>query len=263
VYKNSIEWQEWLENNQHKLIFYSYRGGAGGEFIGNHVGSNEYFYNSDLLKSFKNDEVVSNESLLGNPSTANFKDIMLCEFFFLESSYGDRKLNSIEDLGDAMNKYWISNYYSISHHYQEEFSKQDKPYFIPIHRVFDWIPKLLPKAKIIIQVPEDWVYYINLLGKCKISSAWHKFLEIGPKERNYIKLLKENYPEWCSEKSLYSFEEMFSGEWVEKEFGINGESFSKAYHEWDKKNIEYLKILGQEDFMERPKKNLPTYVQST
>ena len=48
---------------------------------------------------------------------------------------------------------------------------------------------------------------------------------------------------------------MFTGEWIEKEFGFSGESFSLAYHEWDKKNIEYLNKLGITD-IKRPKINL-------
>ena len=55
---------------------------------------------------------------------------------------------------------------------------------------------------------------------------------------------------------------MFTGEWIEKEFGFSGESFSLAYHEWDKKNIEYLNKLGITD-IKRPKINLPRYVQTT
>ena len=88
-------------------------------------------------------------------------------------------------------------------------------------------------------------------------------LEIGERTGNYIKLIKENYPEYNYKKlKLYSFEDMFTGEWIEKEFGFSGESFSLAYHEWDKKNIEYLNKLGITD-IKRPKINLPRYVQTT
>jgi hypothetical protein len=244
--KNALEWQYWIKKNQHKFVFYGYRGGAGGEYVCNHISQNDYFFNSKI------------ENYDNRDNTSLFEDELMLGFFFDMCYEKNPNFGTIEKLTSALVKYWGLN----PCHYQDIFETQDKPYLMCIHHVWDWIPKLFPDAKIIVQVPEDWVYYIKLLGEYKIKK-FRNMLEIGERTGNYIKLIKENYPEYNYKKlKLYSFEDMFTGEWIEKEFGFSGESFSLAYHEWDKKNIEYLNKLGITD-IKRPKINLPRYVQTT
>ena len=58
------------------------------------------------------------------------------------------------------------------------------------------------------------------------------------------------HPQWREifDPTLLKFEDLFSGEWVEKAFGIDRVGYEKAFNTWHKKNIKLLEDYGIMDF---------------
>jgi len=60
----------------------------------------------------------------------------------------------------------------------------------------------------------------------------------------------ERHPQWKElfDPTILMFEDLFSGEWVEKAFGIDRVGYEKAFNTWHKKNIKLLEDYGIMDF---------------
>jgi hypothetical protein len=60
----------------------------------------------------------------------------------------------------------------------------------------------------------------------------------------------ERHPQWKEEfdPTILMFEDLFSGEWVEKAFGIDRVGYEKAINNWHKKNVKLLEDYGIMDY---------------
>ena len=58
------------------------------------------------------------------------------------------------------------------------------------------------------------------------------------------------HPQWKEvfDPTILKFEDMFSGEWVEKAFGIDRVGYEKAFDTWHKSNVKLLEKYGITDF---------------
>jgi len=257
--KEETKLATWLENNQHKFIFYTYWGGTGGEYVCNYLTEHLDLYNTKALTF---DNVYNNSEDLDKFNSAvtnryNFTDPLLCDSLAnefqtseeeeLNKTPFDLKTDTWLELATLITRYADRDGKVLDKDILEDFNNQDKKYLIRIHRILPYM-ELFNKSKIYLVKAGKWHGYTSLLAKTKLSSSnLIDILACTADEINHdIHYIKAHHQDWIDHYNidLISFEDVFTGKWASKEFKLDKKKFNKAMIKWDKRNTKYLKEKG-------------------
>ena len=168
----------WLENNQHKFIFYSYAGGTGGEFVCSYLADNLDLYNntaSEFNTPYKKREI---DDLWDSKTTNryNFLDPLLYNSLangfrkgedLVQDIEPDTSGESFDDLAKMILTYIKrEGYETLDSKLLEDFNNQDKKYLIRLHRILPYM-KLFNKSKVYVVKADKWHQYTSLLVEVK------------------------------------------------------------------------------------------------
>ena len=176
-----------MRDNKHKFVFFSYKGGMGGETICNYLTQEtDYFYN----KNFGSSDYT--EVGAENSNRSLFTDWLFGDFFMNESLMSS--YNSVDNdchNGSKLTEHdtihtwedWYDKFCEItsssSGHFHpsvlddsmdeviDKFTRQDKPYLIRQHSITP-LMKLFEGTIIIDIAPNEWEKYCTTLSEAKV-----------------------------------------------------------------------------------------------
>ena len=258
--KEETKLATWLENNHHKFIFYTYWGGTGGEYVCNYLTKH---LDLDLYnaKALTFDNAYNNSEDLDKFNSAvtnryNFTDPLLCDSLAnefqtseeeeLNKTPFDLKTDTWLELATLITRYADRDGKVLDNDMLEDFNNQDKKYLIRIHRILPYI-KLFNKSKIYVVKAGKWHGYTSILAKTKLGRNLIDILACTLDDINHnISYIKSHHQDWVDHFNitLISFDDIFTGKWVSKEFKLDKKKFNKAMIKWDKQNTKYLKQKG-------------------
>ena len=258
---NKKELSLWLEDNKNKFIFYGYHGGMGGEFICNYISNKlDLYLQDDNSKYWEKHDRISGRPPI--PSVNRYANIdPLFNGYFMSQFRNDMNYNgdtTFDRFAENIILYHDEIEVELSREILMEFSSSDKIYIVHFHNIAEEMS--LFDRKVIFTVAPNWDRYCSVLHIVKnklftvvdripshnyddiTTELLEDVLKKRPDENDYtIEECYEFIKPWnCV---LYTFEDLFSGEWIETEFGLNASEFREEFLKWDNRNMALLEEL--------------------
>tara|TARA_B100000953_G_scaffold202655_1_gene166933 strand:- start:386 stop:1468 length:1083 start_codon:yes stop_codon:yes gene_type:complete len=168
-----------LERNKHKFVFYSYYGGAGGEFILNYIAENSLNIIPQKHSQLMQDDQWPNIINLSLQNRHYFVDTIFAHYFLISAlkstseeytsssnfkELAERILIGLESYCYGYKEHNFNTLFELDKH-------EDMRYLVKVHNLYDEL-KLFKGAKIIRTNPGKWQTHCDMLGFMKNKTLY-------------------------------------------------------------------------------------------